>query len=323
MKSYLYLAILLIILIPVNGSLFAQGCSDAGVCSFGAHAPEPLSPRSSVGLQLGSGLADEGVLINFAALQTRVYLMDELALTARLPYQMASGNGFSVAGIGDPFIGAEYLYALGDEESTDQLALLIGARLALGESNATDPDAPNTALPMQYQPGLGTNDLIVRVTYSNIDWSLALGFQMPDGQNENSFLKEGTMVERSAFYDFENFTSSRFLERGPDLSLRFDYFWQLEDIRLSAGVLPIFRLWESEYTALRYDPTDNTYNSVEEIEGTAGLTFNITGGLAYELTEDIRLDANLGFPIMTREKRPDGLTRAFQLNLGVNYLFGV
>lgn len=310
MKSYLYLAILLIILIPVNGSLFAQGCSDAGVCSFGAHAPEPLSPRSSVGLQLGSGLADEGVLINFAALQARVYLLDELALTARLPYQMASGNGFSVAGIGDPFIGAEYLYALGDEESTDQLALLIGARLALGESNATDPDAPNTALPMQYQPGLGTNDLIVRITYSNIDWSLALGFQMPDGPNENEYFHLSP-----AFQGYENFTSSRFLDRGPDLSLRFDYFWQMEDIRLSAGVLPIYRLWESEYT----NPIDS---NIIEIDGTKGLTFNITGGLAYELSEDIRLDANLGFPIMTREKRPDGLTRAFQLNLGVNYLFG-
>jgi len=58
-----------------------------------------------------------------------------------------------------------------------------------------------------------------------------------------------------------------------------------------------------------------------EIDGSEGLTLNLTADLRYQLNSSWWLEASMGSPLVVREVRPDGLTRALVANVGLRYAF--
>ena len=57
------------------------------------------------------------------------------------------------------------------------------------------------------------------------------------------------------------------------------------------------------------------------IEGSSGLTLNLTVDARYKLSDAWAIEAAFGSPLVVREVRPDGLTRSMVLNVGVRFGF--
>jgi hypothetical protein len=81
------------------------------------------------------------------------------------------------------------------------------------------------------------------------------------------------------------------------------------------SILPIYHLSNDKYSEF----TGNT-EVIREIEGSDGLTLNLN------LQSKLKLDnsfitLNIGFPVLVRKVRPDGLTRALVLGLNYGYNF--
>ena len=82
---------------------------------------------------------------------------------------------------------------------------------------------------------------------------------------------------------------------------------------VAPGLLGIYRLTEDEIT-------DDTGTQVA-VEGSDGLTMNITATAAYAVSNRFGLQLMFGAPAVVRDVRPDGLTRSLVLNLGFRYNF--
>lgn len=94
---------------------------------------------------------------------------------------------------------------------------------------------------------------------------------------------------------------------------RIDRVWRFNDWGLKIGLLPIFHVANDELLS-----TENT--GYVTIEGSQGFTINIPFGAWYNLDSwTFGLDG--GFPVVTRDARPDGLTRRFVLQPRVAFNF--
>ena len=58
-----------------------------------------------------------------------------------------------------------------------------------------------------------------------------------------------------------------------------------------------------------------------EIDQFGCLTLNLTADARYKLSDTWALEASFGTPMITREARPDGLTRALVANMGLRVGF--
>ncbi|MER3330164.1 MAG: hypothetical protein RIF34_11340, partial [Candidatus Kapaibacterium sp.] len=126
---------------------------------------------------------------------------------------------------------------------------------------------------------------------------------------ENSFIENSALVEPipgvsdDYYMNWKNYESSRNFKRGSDVMLKIEKYFELkEDLKLMAGVLPVYRLAESIFE-------DRSGEDIT-IMNSDGLTFNIIAGLNYKVTDKHTFGLNIGFPLATREVRADGLTRA-------------
>jgi hypothetical protein len=59
----------------------------------------------------------------------------------------------------------------------------------------------------------------------------------------------------------------------------------------------------------------------QEIEGSDGLTLNATCHFLLSVGEKSKLSFNIGFPLIVREARPDGLTRSFVAGVEYGVMF--
>jgi hypothetical protein len=134
-----------------------------------------------------------------------------------------------------------------------------------------------------------------------------LGYQQPFGRANNTFLKENWPSNNVKDY----FDSANLL-RKSDLLLRAEYFTDINKKWAgSFGVLPILHLGEDEITL------KNGTNSV--VSGSSGLTLNINAGLNYKINDFNTLKLTLSAPLIIRDVRPDGLTRALVLGIGFEH----
>ena len=58
------------------------------------------------------------------------------------------------------------------------------------------------------------------------------------------------------------------------------------------------------------------------VSGSQGLTLNLTVDARYRMNAAWSIEASFGSPVVTRDVRPDGLTRSLVLNAGLAYRFG-
>ena len=315
-------------------SALAQGCSDAGVCTAGPigqlslwqdSTADAVDYRHYAKVMYSYALGEQGVTVMQVQPELNIGITDRLSLQVKVPFVSANGNLGENRGIGDAIVSTSFAFI---KEQDRNLTGTIGLRLPTGTTDAMANGIPlGTAvlyvfvpLPMPYQTGLGTTDLLLAAQYRFKRWTTALAYQHVLNQaNKNTFSHEAWSGNTDAPGYFESYH----LERANDLVGRLQYAYGCGRLALQPGVLAIYHLgtdsrivypqpsaWSNDMTPFRY-----------EIAGSKGLTLNLTADLRYKLTDQWAIEAVLGTPVVTREVRPDGLTRSLVSGFALRYRF--
>lgn len=278
--------------------LFAQGCSDAGVCTIHSFKPNGLDSISENHNQFKAGIsygaADYSISVFGTYLEYSRQLNDKFGLDAKLTTLSQSGNDISSFGLSDIFINSNY-------RISNKATLTLGVKIPLSDANKKED---GRALPMDYQSSLGTFDLVLGFGYNIGKLQLVAALQQPLTQNNNAFFAEDYPINSP----LREFQSTNQYQRSGDVLLRASYPINLgQKFRLTPSLLPIYHLANDKYT--------NMDGMKLEIEGSQGLTLNWNLYLDYDLDEKQALQFNVGAPFIVRDVRPDGLTRSFVASL--------
>lgn len=181
-KTSLFLPFFLLKIGTANG----QGCSDAGVCTAGPmrqiNMPSDSAaaePRHFARLTFGYAIGEQKVVIMQVQPELSIGLTDRLSVQVKVPYIRTSGNLGDNSGVGDMISTFSYAFI---KEHERNLTGIIGVRLPTGrftpESISQATFSPNAQpLPMPYQLGLGTTDLLLGLQYRHKRWSGTLAYQ--------------------------------------------------------------------------------------------------------------------------------------------------
>lgn len=297
--------------------MYSQGCSDAGVCSLdimnetSTHNSEQLY-NNTLQFGIGYGIADNNINVFNSFLEYSFNLQD-FSFDFKGTILSQNGSDYNSFGLGD-------VYFTGSYKLSQNSIVSLGMKLSLNNAdNTTDITAFNgkrleITLPMDYQTSLGTTDLILAYSHKIDNFSIFSALQVPITQNKNMF--DSTKAASQRDKEFSEFTSTTNFQRSSDLIIRINYLYKVnEDIDFVPSILPIYHLSNDKYSEF----TGNT-EVIREIEGSDGLTLNLN------LQSKLKLDnsfitLNIGFPVLVRKVRPDGLTRALVLGLNYGYNF--
>jgi hypothetical protein len=234
---------------------------------------------------------------------------ERLSFQLKVPYISVSGDLGSNSGIGDPVLTSSYQFIKKDQERLDGM---LGVKVNSGDANTSLAGLP---LPMPYQTSLGTTDLLLGINYRWKRISAAVAYQHVMVQdNRNGFFR-GAWSGSADSTAAASYFSSLALERANDAVVRAQYAIPIGDLVLQPGLLAIMHLGQ-----------DTQLNNADlaqraAITGSDGLTLNLTVDARYKLNDTWSLEAAYGSPLVVREVRPDGLTRAMVLNVGLRYAF--
>ncbi|MBL7946536.1 MAG: hypothetical protein JNN32_10780 [Flavobacteriales bacterium] len=303
---------LLLLMITVRS--LSQGCSDAGVCTAGPIGEIPTdssaAPDRPHYLRLTGSYAvgEQGTLISQAVAELGVGIGERWGVQLKVPYLTISGNLGTTNGFGDPTFSTSYSFIKG---RTRRLDAMLGMKLNVNDANLRD--ARLRPLPMPYQTSLGTTDILFGANYRIGRWTAALAYQhVWRNENINGFDHSFWMEVPEAQGYFE----SAALERADDAVARIQYAFTRKDLVVQPGLLAIWHTYEDK----RWDPVGSPERSIP-IEGSDGLTLNLTADARYKLSDTWSLEASFGSPLITRKVRPDGLTRSMVLNAGLRFAF--
>ena len=281
-----------------SGTMYAQGCSDAGVCTIHSFKPNGIDSLSQnhnqikVGASYGAADYDITVFGNYVEYNRQIN--DKFGIDAKLTSLYQTGNDISSFGLSDIFINSSYRIS---KKST----VTLGFKVPLSDANRQED---GRALPMDYQSSLGTFDLVLGFGYNIGSLQLVAALQQPLTQNNNEFFAEDYPLSSP----LRQFQSTNQFVRSGDVLLRASYPINFgKKFRLTPSLLPIYHLANDKYT--------NQDDIQVEIEGSQGLTLNWNVYLDYELANDQALQLNVGSPFIVRDARPDGLTRSFVASL--------
>jgi hypothetical protein len=277
---------------------YAQGCSDAGVCTIDSFKPHDHlindEGKNTFKVGLNYGAADYDIAVFGTYLDYRRKVSDRLTLDAKLTTLSQSGNDISNFGLSDIYLNGNY--KVGQNAS-----LTLGFKVPLSNANAKEN---GLALPMDYQSSLGTFDLVLGFSYNIKSFQLLAAIQQPLTQNSNSFLSE-LYPESSPLSEFQ---STNQFKRSGDVLIRASYPINIGGkFVFTPSLLPIYHLSNDKFTDI---------DGIEkEIDGSQGLTLNWNTYFDYHINEKHALQLSLGAPFIVRDARPDGLTRSFVANL--------
>ena len=285
--------------------LKGQGCSDAGACSIQTFDFEDdlSSPKRKISLSFDQNVAlgEKFIFISQSTLGVQYNITSYTRVELRIPLIITSGNLGYTSGIGDMSLSVSQDFF---RDKKFQLTGLIGGRLKTNNSNFSFDNQP---LPMAYQTGLGTYDIILGSQYTRAKWNLYIAYQHPFGRNASKYLVPEYETNQDKHY-FE----SAYLKRGDDLYLRAQYNISLKKHNsIKINLLTIYRIQKSEI---------NNNNEIIILDGSNGLTVN--PGIIYskQLKNNRELSFLLAFPIIDRAYRADGLTRNIVFGLRINNL---
>lgn len=287
-----------------TAGLKAQGCSDAGFCTIGAMKHEPTDStvtysstsrkKHRITFIAPTGVGDENVFVFSPGLQYDFAVSKPLSLQLKVVGNYASGELGNKFAAGDIYVSAAYKFELINKW---HLLATAAAKMPLSKS---DLQANKRTLPMQYQSSLGTYDAVLGITATNNNWSFSTAIQQPlSGKNNNGYLPMQGDPKM-------NYSPTNLFKRKGDILLRAGKNFALGRKWLfNAGLLSIYHLGKDEYTDYRLS------NSPIQIEGSEGVTVNVTAAAWWQLSQKLRLGVTGGIPIVVRDVRPDGLTRKF------------
>ncbi len=287
MKNTILVLLLLVIVSGYSFQIIAQ-CSDAGVCSVGHTMGDDNDNILGVNVGYKFGLSGKEDDVKYHSFQLgAIYnVFEKTSLQMSIPYNIQSGPLGDVNGIGDLLVSITQNVISDNNSSLDAS---IGAKFATGEDNADN-------LPMAYQSGLGSNDILFALNYSYHNIGFGVGYQLAGGRN-NNVIK---------------------LERGDDLLVRASYNLILDKIRITPQLLLIKRLAKS--SILDTASTSSTEIFVE-VDNSDQAQLNFLTSFQYEINKSYSLFADFAIPFIKREVNVDGLTRSFSASIGVQLNF--
>lgn len=309
-----FILMLLIVFVFTNYTN-AQGCSDAGFCTAGSNADyasakflskndsstsQPKKNYFKVGV--GEALGEQSVHLITPTLEASFQINPRSSINIKTNLQVAFGKQATKFGMGDITISHSTNLL---SKTKHQLILNIGAKLATGRATAKDKN--KFELPMVYQSSLGTFDLLLGLNYK-FNYKLgvvniATGYQQPLIHiNRNSVIE-----------NFDTLNAKSFIRKG-DVFLRIDKIFTIKKkFDIGVGALAIYHILKDEIV-LQDD-------SKQAINGSQGLTLNITALFGYRINDKIEIGLSAGFPVLVRDVRPDGLTRKFAIAPAFTYRF--
>jgi len=314
MKKYAIIG-LLIWLAP--DSALSQ-CSDAGVCSFHSN-DKGIFRRSGIGVDYLNGYSgkEDDIRYESAKLAGYYWFDNRTNIDVMLPLNRQRGKAGTVEGIGDVLVILDYLVKdhPGDITISGETSILTGTfeatSVQVGGKFATGAVNMN-GLPLLYQNGLGTNDLLLGIAYS-----------AANPQKYNYDLFEAGFTLQIPFGIAGNIFDS--LERGADLLGRIGYQYPIfHAFGIKGQILAIQRLWKStlhqyEVTTSESSP-DPIFTFSHKINDNI-LQINVSASATYEYQEDIYIETGFSVPLLDKKINFDGLKRAYTLFASANYHF--
>ena len=283
MKNIILISLLLIIVSGYSFKIIAQ-CSDAGVCSVG-HTMDDDNDNIlnvNVGYKFGSSGKEDDVKYHSFQLGTIYNVFEKTSLQLSIPYNIQSGPLGDVKRIGDLLVSVTR-NIISDNNSS--LGASIGAKFATGEDNADN-------LPMAYQSGLGSNDILFALNYTYQNIGFGVGYQLSGGRN-NNVIK---------------------LERGDDLLVRATYNLLLDKFSITPQLLFIKRLAKSSIVDTSSMTSTESFIDVDNSDQSQ---LNFLTIVQYQINKNYSLLADFAIPFIKREVNVDGLTRSFSASVGI------
>ncbi len=283
---------------------FSQGCSDAGFCTVHGLTPDEVDTVKYLNNQLSAGvsygLGDYDISVTTFYFSYYRQFSKYIGLDVKYTAVIQNGNEINSSGFSDIFVTADY-------SLNKKTNFILGTKIPLSNSDKMQDSLP---LPMNYQNSLGTWDIIAGVSTILEGIELSAALQQPLTQNDNQFFA----YEYPSSSILSTFQSTNKFVRKGDILLRASFPFPVgKQITVNAGILPIFHLGNDKYT-------DSTGAEVE-IDGSSGLTFNLTLYFDYIISRSNILSVNAGAPIITRESKPEGLGRSFVAAIDYTFLF--
>ena len=177
--------------------------------------------------------------------------------------------------------------------------------------NGGDLEYDGVGLPMAYQTSLGTFDILAGVCYNIKGLSVTLATQIPVTQNNNTFLSSHSDTTEK----WATLPSSNNFKRKADILFDSKYGFDnlMNDLVLAPGFNLIYHIGNDSY--------DDAIGNTVEHTGSQGATINLTLNASYKISESLQVTFLLGTPQVTRDIRPEGLTRRYVISLGLKQSF--
>ena len=305
------ISVFLIVIIFITEKTYAQGCSDAGVCTLhsiknnaeGHDTKDGKKNDVSVGFAYGKGERSTnnytGYLEYTRSLSTRT------SLTGRVSYSAISGELANTSGPGDLFLSFNHAF---DVKKKWQKSFVVGVKLPFDGSDIVEN---GIHLPMPYQTSLGTIDLVIALNYNQKNFGATLALQQPlKAQNENKFLPGDFPVQPLAL----NYWPTNQFRRKGDIVGRTSYRFKLNDrFSIRPSLLGIYHTGNDTY--------EDSNKIRRAIFNSNGITLNANVFFDYRLKKGNGFELSLGAPFIVRDQRPDGLTRSFVASLEYQFSF--
>lgn len=284
----------LLITFSLKIDLFAQGCSDAGFCTLNTikeHTTERALNTLNFGVNYGKG--DHSINNYGAFIEYQRNINEYISLTGKLNFAYINGELGSTSGLSDFFLSTNYVVSSQNNSNTN---VTIGFKIPLSDGNKKIDNMP---VPMDYQPSLGTFDIILGLNHTIERFGIGVAYQQPLNKSKNQFLPSRNSNPLAQEY----FPSNDF-ERSGDVLLRASYSIPLShNIMIRPSILPIYHLSDDKYT--------DANGNVQTIADSKGLTVNVNLFLNFALNNRSSLEFSFGAPIKTKTAHPDGLKRGF------------
>lgn len=282
---------------------FAQGCSDAGICSVG-HAFDATQKEFKNSVEVatifGVGEADVTYISPYIGYARK--FNERISLSTKVTFSSANGDLGTRSGFGDAFLIGNYTFK---EKNNKQWSTLIGFKIPF---NNSDLKIDGNSLPLDYQSSLGTFDFFLGTNLNYKKWDFNAVLQIPVfNTNENSYF--------AAFSGNNDFPSTNLFERKSDVLFRTTYTVKTSNQKFTfkPNVLFIYHLGEDSYETI--------LGNRETIVGSDGLTINGNLITNYNINKQNSIELSLATPFVVRDIRPDGLTRSFVLGLQYKIIF--
>lgn len=296
MKTFIVLLLSLLLYY----SSFAQGCADAGFCTADHFKPNATSDTAKLyrgQLKIGHsyGLAQFGVHVFSPYIEYRFSITPKFHFTFKVLGAIRAGELVTVAHFSDLISTVNY-------SINQEWSVIGGFKIPFKAGNLARNGA---VLPMSYQTSLGTFDAIAGAVWNGKKISITAAVQQPLSQNQNTFLNETNSFNKLYY-------STNSYQRKGDVLLRVSYPIQSKNLKstFTPSLMPIYHLGNDFYT--------NSKGERVEIFHSEGLTLNIGAFWYYRLSKRNALELSLGFPVISRNARPDGLS---QFAFTIDYIF--